>query len=522
VLPRSLRRWSLIAVFALLCLPAVGRPEEKEPEVKVKPVEYEVRSELVEESSSVTHHTATIAGQKIAYTATAGNMILRAEDGKPRGSIFYVAYTRDGVEDVAARPITFSFNGGPGSASLWVHLGAFGPKMAELGPEGFPKGPPPGRLVDNPYSPLDATDLVFIDPVTTGYSRPTPGEDPDQFHGFQHDVESVGEFIRLYLTRNERWTSPKFLAGESYGTTRSAGLASFLQDHFGAYFNGIALISSVLNWETLIFSDGNDLPYILYLPTYTATAWYHKKLAARLAGDFDAAIAEARHFAAGEYATALLEGRNLSEAERDQVAAHFAELTGLSVDYVKRADLRVSADRFFKELLRDEGKTTGRLDSRFTGRDRDAAGEEEEYDPAGAMTDAYYVSLINDYLRRDLGVKSDLPFHHLTGEVWPWNFHRGTYKETWTNAFLDVSEPLRQAMTENPHLQVLVMCGYYDLATPFFGSDYTVSHMNLAPELADHLRLAYYHAGHMMYIRDADHKKFREDFLALIQRALAP
>ncbi|MGB3563851.1 MAG: peptidase S10 [Thermoanaerobaculia bacterium] len=514
----------LFVVLAILLLPlASGAADEKGDEtVKAKTAEYEVRRELVEELESVTQHRITIEGVQIPYTAKAGNLVLREEDGKPKGSIFFVAYTRDDVDDLSSRPLTFSFNGGPGSASLWVHLGAFGPKKTELDAEGFPAGPPPGRLVDNPYSVLDFSDLVFIDPVATGFSRAAPGVEAADFHGFQNDIESVGEFIRLYLTRNGRWSSPKFLAGESYGTTRSAGLAGYLQNSLGTYFNGIALISSVLNWQTLIPSDGNDLPYIGFLPSYTATAWYHGRLSERLSGDLQATLAEVEEFSRGEYATALMMGRDLAPETRAEVVGKLAEYTGLTAEYIEQTNLRVHPRRFFKELLRDERKTTGRLDSRFTGRDRDAAGENYEFDPAGAVMDAYFVSLLLDYLRQDLKLESDLPFRHLSREVRPWNYHPGTYRETWTNRFLDVSEVLREAMNRNPRLQVLVMSGYYDLATPYFASDFTIDHMALEPEVADNIWAAYYEAGHMMYIRDADHRKFRDDFRDLVQRATRP
>jgi len=525
---RSLALVVTLALPLLVAGPAGAQPpmhgqqkaqDDGKDLLQPKPAQWDVRKELVDEVASVTHGSATIGGQAIDYTATAGTMILRDEVGKPMGSVFYVAYTRDGIDDLDARPVTFSYNGGPGSAAVWVHLGAFGPKRAALDPEGMPAGPPPGHLVDNEDSVLDATDLVFIDPISTGYSRPAPGEEADQFHGFENDVQSVGELIRLWLTRNERWASPKFLAGESYGTTRSAGLAGYLQDRYGMYFNGIALISSVLDFQTIIFSESNDLPYVLYLPTYAATAWYHHKLPERLSGDLRATLDEVEGFARGEYATALLMGSDLPDDRRDEIAGKVAEYTGLSKDYVEQSNLRIRADRFFKELLRDERKTTGRLDSRFTGYDRDAAGERPEYDPAGVAVDAYFVSLLNDYLRHDLGFESDLPFDY-SAQVQPWEFSwRG--QRGWVPGYLNVAEILRQAMTQNPKLQVLVMSGYYDLATPFFGSDYTIDHMALPPELRDNIRATYYEAGHMFYIRRADHDKMRRDFLDLIDRATA-
>lgn len=468
------------------------------------------------ETSSVTEHSIEIDGQQIDYTATVGNLLLREEDGTAKGSLVYVAYTRTGVEDPSARPVTFSFNGGPGAASVWVHLGAFGPKRAELDVEGMPVGPPPGRLVDNPYSLLDVTDLVFIDPISTGYSRAVAGEDASQFHGFTHDVESVGAFIRLWITRNHRWSSPKFLAGESYGTTRSAGLAGHLQDRYGMHLNGIALISSVLNWQTIRFNLGNDLPYILFLPTYTATAWYHGKLPERFTS-LRGALDEAEAFARGDYAQALMLGDRLQGDERARIVARVAELTGLSETYVEQTNLRILIFRFVKELLRTEGKVVGRLDSRYTGFDRDHAGEFYELEPSSAVMDGYYVSLINDYLRRELGYENDLPFNHLTRDVWPWSYHGDDPN---TNRYVNTAETLRAAIHKNPHLHVLVQSGYYDLATPYFASDYTVDHMELAPELRDRMWVKYYESGHMMYVREDDHRAFREDYIELMERAL--
>jgi carboxypeptidase C (cathepsin A) len=464
----------------------------------------------------------TIAGQRVDYTASVGDLVLRDDAGKAKATITYVSYVRDGVADRRNRPVTFAFNGGPGSASVWVHLGAFGPKSPELDPEGFPTGPPPGRLVDNEYSLLDATDLVFIDPVETGFSRPAPGEDAKQFLGFTDDVRSVGDFIRLWVSREGRWASPKFIAGESYGTTRAAGLAGYLQDEHGMYLNGIALISSVLNWDTKVFNIGHDLPYILILPTYTAAAWYHGKLPARFAGDRQQALRESEAFATGEYAAALLKGDQLRGEERARVVHRLAELSGLSPRYVEDTDLRIEILHFCKELLRDEGKTIGRLDARYTGSDRDDTGEEFEFDPAATTFDAYFVSLINDYLRRELGYESDAVFRQSAGRrVRPWNYHEKTRTQGYnTNAYANYAETLRAAMHMNRFLKVLVLCGRYDLATPYFASVYTVDHMQLDPELRGNLKIAYYDAGHMMYVRREDHRKFREDFLALIRSAL--
>lgn len=317
----------------------------------------------IEERSSVTRGRVVIAGTAVDYTATVGDIVLRDEKGKPRAKMTYVSYLREGVDDRIARPVTFAFNGGPGSASVWVHLGAFGPKKALLDPQGMPLGPPPGRLIDNPYSLLDATDLVFVDPVETGWSRPAPGVESTAFTGFTNDVESVGDFIRLWVSRNDRWASPKFIAGESYGTTRAAGLAQYLQDRHGMYLNGLCLISSVINWQTKVFNVGNDLPHLLILPTFTASAWYHGKLPERYDNDLALALKEAESFALGPYASALLKGDRLLGEERAGIVTRLAELTGLSERYLEQTHLRPEIFRFAKELLRDRGLTIARLDS---------------------------------------------------------------------------------------------------------------------------------------------------------------
>jgi carboxypeptidase C (cathepsin A) len=467
-----------------------------------------------EEKSSRTQHSITLDGQKIPYTATAGTIVLKDEDGTARATVFSISYTRDGVKDPATRPVTFSFNGGPGSASLWVHMGAFGPKRVERDAEGMAMKPP-GRLVDNELSILDVTDLVFIDPVDTGYSRTAPGQDGKQFHGVRQDVESVGEFMRLWLTRNERWASPKFIAGESYGTTRAAGLARFLDERYGMHLNGLVLVSSVLNWQNQEFHTGNDMPYIIHLPTYAATAWYHKKLPADLQQrDLPGLLQEVEQFSRTDYALALHAGDRLPAEKRKEIAAKVARYSGLSPDYVERSDLRIEIFRFTKELLRDQGKTVGRLDTRFTGRDLDAAGETFEYDPASVSLGAPYVTALNDYIRRELGYKEDLVYEYSSRKVRPWSY------EDFENQYLNMAESLRQAMVRNPDLKVLITAGYYDLATPYFDAFYTVDHLGLPPELRDHVRITTYEAGHMMYIRAADHRKLKQDILDLLRDAM--
>src|SRR5882757_3151041 len=466
-----------------------------------------------EEKVVQTKHSIKIGGQEIKYTATAGTILLKLEDGTPKASVFYIAYTKDDVGDSAKRPIAFTFNGGPGAASIWLHLGAFGPRRVEMGDAGSLL-PPPYKLVDNESSLLDLTDLVFIDPVSTGFSRAVPGEAPKQFHGVEEDIESVGDFIRLYATRNKRWTSAKFLAGESYGTTRAAGLSGYLQRRYGMYMNGIILISSILNFQTAEFDTGNDLPYILYLPTYTAIAWYHKKLPADLQGNLQKAIAESKAFAVGAYADALMAGDALPAAKRTEIAQRLSRLTGISAEYIDRADLRIEIQRFDKELMKNERRTVGRLDGRFTGIDADAAGEQPDYDPSLAAIVGPYTATLNEYVRGELKFESDLPYEFLTGRVRPWNY------APYENRYVNVAETLRRAMTQNQFLHVFVGKGYYDLATPFFAADYTFDHLGLDPTLRAHISGGYYKAGHMMYVHHDSLMKLKQDLAQFIQASL--
>lgn len=466
-----------------------------------------------EDKIVLTKHSVKIGGQEVKYTATAGTMVLKLEDGTPKASVFYVAYTKDDVTDATKRPITFAFNGGPGAGSLWLHVGALGPRRVEMGDVGNLLSPP-YKFVDNEASILDVTDIVFIDPVTTGFSRPVPGEADKQFHGVQEDVQSVGDFIRLWATRNRRWGSPKFLAGESYGTTRAAGLSGYLQQRYGMYLNGIILISSILNFQTAEFDTGNDLPYILYLPTYTAIAWYHKKLPSDLQGDLQKAIAESKAFAVGAYADALMAGDALPAAKRTEIAQKLSRLTGISAEYIDRADLRIEIQRFDKELMKNERRTVGRLDGRFTGIDADAAGEQPDYDPSLAAIVGPYTATLNEYVRDELKFESDLPYEFLTGRVRPWNY------APYENRYVNVAETLRRAMTQNQFLHVFVGKGYYDLATPFFAADYTFDHLGLDPTLRSHISGGYYEAGHMMYVHHDSLMKLKQDLAQFIQASL--
>lgn len=474
-----------------------------------------------EDNLSVTHHSVTIDGKELNYTATAGTLVLKAEDDKegekPKASIFFVAYTLDDVEDASKRPVTFSFNGGPGSSSVWLHLGVLGPRRVQPDADGNPPQPP-YQLTNNEFSILDKTDLVFIDPVSTGFSRAVPGEEAKQFHGLQKDIESVGNFILLYLGRYKRWRSPKFLIGESYGTTRACGLSGYLQDRNGTYLNGIMLVSVVLNFQTIRFAVGNDLPYILFLPTYAATAFHHNKLTeleTSAEDSFEKILDEVREFALGDYSVAMMQGSNVSDHRRQTIVKKLAMYTGLSTEYIEKTDLRIKINRFCKELLRDEGKTVGRFDSRFTGIDRDSAGENYEYDPSSAVIQGAYTATLNDYVRGDLEFKSDLPYEILSGRVHPWDY--GSHQ----NEYVNVADTLRKAMTTNPSLKVYVANGYFDLATPFLATEYTFSHLGLDKSLQDNITMSYYKAGHMMYIDMDELKKMKEDMDAYLDDVLS-
>jgi carboxypeptidase C (cathepsin A) len=461
----------------------------------------------------VTHHAITVAGRALNYTTTTGVMPLRnAATGETEARIFYMAYTLDGADDRARRPLMFSFNGGPGSASVWLHMGALGPRRVEMMPDGQMPSPP-FRLVDNEQTWLDATDLVFIDPVGTGYSRAARPELAQRYFGLQGDIQSVGEFIRLYLTKNERWQSPLFLVGESYGTTRASGLSGYLVEH-GIAFNGIVLLSTVMNFETLTFRRGNDLPYALFLPTYTAIAWYHKKLAPDLQKDLRRAVEESERYAAGDYTTALAKGDKLSDAERREMVEKVARFTGLSREYVEQSDGRIEIQHFDKELLRAERRTVGRLDGRFKGMDESAASETPDFDPSMAAIRPPYTATFNNYVRGELGFKSDLEYYILGGGVGRWDFGSD-------NSFADTSTSLRSAFAKNPYMKLFVGCGYYDLATPYFAARYTLDHMGLDPSLRNSVSLHYYEAGHMMYIEQRSLAQLKRDVASFIQGATA-
>ena len=509
----------LCGAAILVCAAACAQPPQEGPrppgpgsQAPAKEEKGKEDKKPPEEKVSQTRHTIQIGGKDVKYTATAGTMLLKKEDGTATASIFYIAYIKDDVPDTTRRPLTFAFNGGPGSSSVWLQLGALGPKRVAMDPEGNAL-PPPYKLVDNEYSILDLTDLVFIDPVSTGFSRAIPEQDAKNFHGINGDLESVADFIRLYTTRNSRWTSPKFLAGESYGTTRAANLSGYLQQRMGYALNGVILISAVLNFGTISFDRGNDLPYILFLPTYTATAWYHKKLAPDLMASQSKALEESEQYASHEYTLALMKGDAISGEERAQTAQKLARLTGLSAKFIDDSNLRVPIFRFTKELLRDERRTVGRYDSRLEGIDLDPTGASPDYDPSYASVYAPFTAAWNQYVRAELKWESDLQYEILTGRVHPWTW--GDYE----NRYVNVSDSLREAMTQNRDLKVFVANGHYDLATPFFATEYTFDHLGLDPTLRNHVSMGFFEAGHMMYTYKPALEKLKADLAKFIGMA---
>ena len=447
-----------------------------------------------------TNHVITIDGEQLAYTATAGRVVLRQErhtedkfDGpKARAEVFMTAYTLGDSGGVATRPVTFAFNGGPGSSSVWLHLGLLGPRRVLSGDVGVLL-PPPYDIADNHQTLLRHSDLVFIDPVSTGYSRVVKGEKPQDFHGYGGDIESVAEVIRLWTTRSGRWMSPKYLCGESYGTMRAAGLARYLQERYGMYLNGLILISAYLDGGTAEFGGGNDAPYALYLPTYAAIANYHG-----LHGDrpLREVLDEAEDYAARDYLWALARGSRLTGEERAAAVTKLAALTGLSEDYVDRVNLRPEHIRFLTELLRGQRRTAGRIDGRFAGWDSDYGRETWSTDPSIDAITGPYTAALNQYVRAELGYQSDLPYEILTDRVQPWSF------KEFEGMHVHVLDKLAEAMRVNPHMRLQVACGYYDAATPYFAAEHSIAHLAIPASLTGNIEFAYYEAGHMMYLHE--------------------
>jgi carboxypeptidase C (cathepsin A) len=465
---------------------------------------------LAEEPKVETRHEIVVGEQTLKYVVTTGRMPVFDDKQEIEGQIFFTYYALE--TDDPTRPLTVAFNGGPGSSSVWLHLGALGPKLAPLNRDGS-LPPPPYKLLDNPETWLTDTDLVFIDPIGTGFSRAKDEETAKKFYGVEGDIKCLGDFIRLFLTRYKRWASPLFLAGESYGTTRAAGISGYLIEH-GVAFNGIILISTVLSFQTLRFTPGNDLPFVLYLPSYTATAWYHGQLSPELqACELPELLAEARNFALGAYSSALMQGDLLDARSRTEIVARVAALTGLDATYIDRSDLRIEHWRFCKELMRDEAKTVGRLDSRLTGREGKNAAETPDFDPSMATIRPPYTAAFNAYVRGDLQYESDLPYNILGGLSSAWNWGS-------QNGFAETGTALAEAMAKNPHLRVLVTCGYFDLATPFAAAEYTFAHLGLDPSIRANVEFTYYPSGHMMYIESGSLTQLKNDVIAFMNRSL--
>lgn len=452
--------------------------------------------------------SGTFGGQRINYSATIGETILKNKEDVPEAAIVTTAYIKEPRDK--NRPVTFLFNGGPGSGTVWLMMGAFGPKRVAIPGNGTDDGAPPYPLVDNPDALLDATDIVFIDPPGTGFSHLIGKADPKDYYGVTQDAKAVATVIRRWLNDNGRWNSPKFLGGESYGTTRSAAVANQLMNvtYNDVGLNGIILVSTVLDFAVGSDTPGNELSYITNLPSMATTAYYHHKVSASSAEQI---ADEARKWAIGPYASALLRGQNLQGAERANIRRELSRFTGLSEDYLESADLRVSPDRFYKQLLRDQGLTVGRLDSRYTGKDYDNAGESPDNDPSFYGIDAAYTAAVNSWERDTLGFKTDREYQSIgdIGSQWDWRIGGRD-----SNAYLNVAPYIGQALRENSGLRVMVAQGYYDFATPFFAAEYSLTRTGI-PQ--DRIQYHYYQAGHMMYIHDDDRHKLSQDIRAFIR-----
>ena len=493
-----------------------SKPEtgKETPADKDKDKEKDERYDVTEVPPVVTHHQITVDGKALRYTATAGRLPIKRDDGKIEAEMFFVAYTLDG-QDAARRPVTFAFNGGPGSASIWLHMGALGPKRVVLQPNGFMPAAP-YHIADNQNTLLDRSDVVMVDAIGTGFSRAANAELTKKYLGVKGDIEAFGEFIRLYITRYDRWSSPLFLLGESYGTTRAAGIAGHLAER-GISFNGITLLSMVLNFQTLEWTKTNDQPYILLLPSYTTIAAYHKKLAPELEQDLNKTRQEVEQWASHDYALALAKGDAIAPEERQKIIDQLARYTGLSKEVIDTYDLRIDVLTFTHYLLLDKKLRVGRLDGRFTGPDPETPGS-RFYDPTGSAILPPYTSVFNNYVRTELGYKSDMPYR-----VFAFQEGGAFGKWEWGSAiegFPDTATALRAAMVKNPYLKVLVMEGYYDLATPFYAADYTIDHLDLSPTYRKNFSVATYDSGHMVYIDTNSHAKMKKDLINFMEKSL--
>ena len=473
---------------------AAEAPKKETPPVKV--VEPVVKEAVVE-----------IAGRKVPYKVTTGKLQLKQDDGKARASIFHVSYERTDVKNMAERPVMFAFNGGPGSSAVWLHIGVLGPKIIKLPGDGTEAPKPPVLVVDNPLSILDVCDLVFVDPVSTGYSRAEDATKAGDFHGLNEDIDSVGDFIRRWISEHDRWASPKYLLGESYGGIRVAGLSQHLQSRYGMGLNGVVLLSSLLDFATLQSAPGNDLSNLVFLPSFTGTAHFHGKIK----GDRDELVRQSTEFAFGDYAQALLKGSAIDEAIRKKTADKLAAFSGVSAEIWLKHKLRISPTLFRAELLRAEGKVLGRFDARVAWDSTDQSAQVPEYDPSYSLAYGAFATAMMDYLGREIGYKEDQPYEILTGKVQPWKWNAN-------NTVVNVADRLATAIRDNPHLRVLVMGGYTDLATPPEGVAHSIRHLiDLPASARDNITTTFYDGGHMFYLNPPDLVKTRTDLLKFLQ-----
>ncbi len=495
---------SFKTIFPLLLLISAPAYAQEKPaaEEKKPPVVEEKTVEPIQKKSSV-----KIDGKDIAYVSTVGKLVLKNKKNEPRASIFYTSYTRENAADVSKRPVMFAFNGGPGSSAVWLHLGILGPRRLDLPSDGTQPVTPPARLIDNDQSILDVCDLVLIDPVTTGYSRAAGKTEEKEFHGLNEDIESVGDFIRMWITNNNRWSSPKYLCGESYGGIRAAGLANHLQDRYGMSLNGVVLLSTLLDYRTLVASQGSQLSYQILLPTFATTALHHGKIK----GERDAVYQTAKEFAYGDYGLALLKGNEIKTEEFEKIAAKLAELTGISVEIWKKHHLCLDPYNFRAELLRAEGKVIGRFDARVAWDVTDPTLDSAEYDPSYSLAYQAFSTAMLTYLGDELGWKEDQPYEILTSEVSPWKYGSD-------NSIVNLTTSLATAMRDNPKLRILVMGAHTDLATPPEGVAYSFRQLTgTSPALLSQVKYTYYDAGHMFYTNPADLKKSRADLLEFVK-----
>jgi carboxypeptidase C (cathepsin A) len=493
-----------VLIFSSVALAMDAKEEKPKPAAETPKAE-----------TSVTQHQVRIAGKTIAYTAVAGTTILKDDEGKPLAEFGYTAYLKNGVEDLAKRPLMFAYNGGPGSSSIWLHMGVLGPTIVTTEDAGFTG--PPFKRIDNEYSILDRTDLVMIDPVGTGYSKPIGDAKGEEFWGVDADIKTVSDFIEQYVTENSRWLSPKYLLGESYGGMRSAGVINYVQSKHGMAFDGVILVSPFLNFAVGVDGAGEDLPHVLYLPTLAATAWYHDAIDNK-PDSLAAYYEEVKRFAIDVYAPALMKGNRLGDEERQLVTAGLSRYLGVSEDYIERANLRISHQQYAQELLRDRRLIAGRIDSRFTGNSLNPLSESMDYDPMFTSVGPAFVSNFLDYYHNDLGFGRDRDYK-VSGQLflkWDWS-HKvpgGHFPMPSPNTMPDLS----RAMNDNPELRVLVQQGHYDLATPSFATEYMIDHLTISPRLQDNIKVEFYDSGHMMYLHPPSLVKYKADLADFIDR----